>query len=192
MNDMTDRKLRQRQRAAWKTDLQRTRHASGRWRPNDEQEATGDGVARRLLRLPHVVPRHGRAPAGDRRRGRPGLQPAGRRQGVSRGRRRHAGRRRGQQRRRSAQDQDWSASARRSWSRSAIARSRPTCRACATRSAPRPSTTAPTARTSRSIPAFPTRSCPHCCRTRGRSTSSCRSMSSCPAVRPRPTRFTTS
>ena len=71
-----------------------------------------------MLRMPHVVSRHGRAPARPGREGRSGLQPAGRRQGISRGCRCHAGRRRGQQRRRSAQDQDRSRSARRCWSRS--------------------------------------------------------------------------
>ncbi len=42
------------------------------------------GLAGRLLRLPHVVPRHGRAAARHRRARRPRLQPARGRQGVPR------------------------------------------------------------------------------------------------------------
>ncbi len=92
------------------------------------------GLAGRLLRLPHVVPRHGRAPARDRRAGRPRLQPAGRRQGLPGGRRRLPGRGRGLQRGRPGTRSRWSASGRRRWSRSATARSPPTSPGCATRS----------------------------------------------------------
>ena len=46
------------------------------------QTAPRDGMARRLLRLPHVVPRHGRTAARHRGPRRPRPQPARRRQGL--------------------------------------------------------------------------------------------------------------
>jgi hypothetical protein len=51
-------------------------------RPTKAPKATPQGhgrhhLARRLLRLPHVVPRHGRAPGGPGRSDRHRLQPAG-------------------------------------------------------------------------------------------------------------------
>ena len=60
-------------------------HASARRRSRHEQaRRSATGLARRLFRLPHVVPGHGRAAARDRRAGGHRLQPAGRHQGVPR------------------------------------------------------------------------------------------------------------
>ena len=64
---------------------QRHRHRSRRQAGARHEEAeAGHDVARRLLRLPYVAARHRRRHADDRREGRVGLQPAGRRSRISR------------------------------------------------------------------------------------------------------------
>ncbi len=96
-------------------------------RPRHDQAHAGHGLARRLLRLPHVVPGHGRAAARDRRARRHRLQPAHRRQGIPR-RCRRLPRRGGRVvARRTSTRSSWCASARGRSSRSATARSPPTC-----------------------------------------------------------------
>ncbi len=52
--------------------------------PRHEKGKTGDDVARRLLRMPHVAARHRRGDHRHRREGGPGVRAAGRRPGISR------------------------------------------------------------------------------------------------------------
>ena len=117
-----------------------TRVGQERRRTMTQDRRLATDLARRLLRLPHVVPRHGRAAARDRRARRHRLQPAGRHQGVSRRTSTSASSRaRSRQRGRPPQDQARSASTPRtliSFGDCAVTAQR--ARACATRSAPQP------------------------------------------------------
>ena len=61
-------------------------------RPRHEQDPVGDRLARGLLGLPHVLPRPRRVAVRAGRVRRRGVQPAGRREAVPRGRGPHAGR----------------------------------------------------------------------------------------------------
>ena len=105
--------------------MERDRNGCNSWSPpgrrNNGTSEAGDGVARRLLRLPHVVPRPGRVPDRPGRPGRHRLQPAHGHQGVSRRRGPGAGRRSGRQRGEPAHDPPGPRADRASWSPSATA-----------------------------------------------------------------------